>query len=91
MRIATAPIDGPPDLLFSLYDIEYQHAPISDPPIYATKIKDSHNSRVVRFSSKNQQETFTKMIEMVKLQKNELTCLKYKILAENEDLRSLYE
>jgi hypothetical protein len=31
------------------------------------------------------------MIEMVKLQKNELTCLKYKLLAENEDLRQLYE
>jgi hypothetical protein len=31
------------------------------------------------------------MIEIIKLQKNELTCLKYKLLAENDDLRYLYE
>ena len=82
IRIATAPIDGPPDLVFSLYDVEYQHAPISEPPIFATKIKDPNHSKVVRFASKQQQDTFTKVTEMVKLQKNELTCLKYKILAE---------
>lgn len=28
---------------------------------------------------------------MVKLSKNELTCIKYKQLSENEDLRQLYE
>jgi hypothetical protein len=27
----------------------------------------------------------------VKLSKNELTCIKYKLLSENEDLRQLYE
>jgi hypothetical protein len=55
MRLALAPLDSPPDLFFSLYDIQYTHADSSgNPPIFATKIMDSHNSKIVRFGNKLQ-------------------------------------
>ena len=66
-----------------MHEVDFANAPTNqDPPIFVTRILDKNKSKVIRFQSKNNQELFAKTLEIVKLHKNELTCLKYKLLSD---------